>query len=136
MLVDEEHIMFEAGVEMWFKPKLHNHRIVVAVYVSIHPVQTLEELLYEGWKGFREWHTDSAWKHLFVVYVTLCPAHEMLDILRSRHFRWPLEVFGILPQVFEFVCSLHLWTRLWGAKLCDGPIKEIDLIVEVDDIDS
>lgn len=37
-----------------------------------------------------------------------------------------------MPQVLEFVRGLHLGTGLWGAKLSDGAIEQVDLIVEVD----
>ena len=49
------------------------------------------------WKG----RTDSAGKHLLVVDVALHPAHQVLDVLRRRHFRWALEVLRVLPEVFE-----------------------------------
>ena len=56
MLVDEEDIMFEACVEMWFKSKLHDDWVVMAVDVRIYSVQALEDLTYKRGEGFGEWN--------------------------------------------------------------------------------
>lgn len=44
MFVDEQHIMLKTGVEMRLKAQLDNHRIVMAVYVSIDSIEPLEKL--------------------------------------------------------------------------------------------
>ena len=31
------------------------------------------------------------------------------------------------------ISGLHLWTRRWRAELCNGTVKKIDLVVEIDD---
>ena len=57
MLVDEEDVVFEARVQVWFETQMHNHRVVVAVYVGVDTVEALEELAKKAWEGFREWYT-------------------------------------------------------------------------------
>ena len=42
MLINEEHVMLEAGIKMGFESKLHNDRVMVTVNVSINPVETFE----------------------------------------------------------------------------------------------
>lgn len=44
VLINEENIVLEACVEMRLEPKMNNHRVVVAVNVSIYPIEALEEL--------------------------------------------------------------------------------------------
>ena len=44
MLVDEQDVMLEAGVEMCFESKFANHRIVMAIDVSIDSVHALKYL--------------------------------------------------------------------------------------------
>lgn len=36
--------MFETGIEMGLESQVHNHRVVVAVDVCIHPIKSLEDL--------------------------------------------------------------------------------------------
>jgi hypothetical protein len=38
VLVNEEHIVLEAGVEVGFKTEVYYHRIVMAVYVGVDTV--------------------------------------------------------------------------------------------------
>lgn len=47
MLVDEEDIMLETRVEMRLQAKMHNHRIMVTVYMGVDSVKALEELANE-----------------------------------------------------------------------------------------
>lgn len=42
--------MLEAGVEMWFKTEVHNHRVVMAIYVGVNTVETFEELPEKAWE--------------------------------------------------------------------------------------
>jgi hypothetical protein len=44
VFINEENIVFKAGVEMGFKAKLTNYRIVVAIYVCVHAIHTLKYL--------------------------------------------------------------------------------------------
>lgn len=95
--------------------------------------------------------TDSAGKHGLVVDIALHPSHEMLNVLRSGHFRGSFVVFGILPKVFKpatfgmffiwqertgcnsLVGRFHLRAGLGGTEFCNRAIEEVDLIVKVDD---
>jgi hypothetical protein len=45
--------------------------------------------------------TNTAREGLFIVDIALDPSHQMFDVLRRGHFRWTLEVFGVLPEIFE-----------------------------------
>lgn len=44
MLINEEDVVLEAGVQMGFEAQVNDHGVVVAVNVCIHSVQTLEDL--------------------------------------------------------------------------------------------
>lgn len=68
--------------------------------------------------------TNTARESLFVVDIALYPGHQVFNVLRGRHFCWPLEVFCVLPKVlksgpisFSFVerraVSQAAHTRLW-----------------------
>jgi hypothetical protein len=126
MLINEQDVVLEAGVEMWLETQMNNDRVVMAIDVRINTVQTLEDLtdsLAKGlgkWNSCRstrvslcldgdqfsvtkiaEWFTDTAWEGLFIVDIPLYPSHQVLNILRSGHLRGSLEVLSILPEVFE-----------------------------------
>lgn len=143
--------MLEARIEMSLQAEIDDDWVVVAVDVSVDTVQALEDLKNERLEGFGESYaynavskrrlqkdhgkkalTYSAWEHLLIVDTRLYPRNKMLDVLRCRHLRRLLEILIVLPQVFEFIRSLHLRTALRGAELGDAAVKEIDLIIEVD----
>ena len=44
MLVNEQDIMLEAGVEVWLETKMNDDWVVVTVDVGVDSVQTLEDL--------------------------------------------------------------------------------------------
>lgn len=44
MLVNEENVVLEARVQMWFKTQVDDNGVVVAVNVRVHSVQALEDL--------------------------------------------------------------------------------------------
>ncbi len=54
MLVDEEHVMLEACVQMRLEPQLQHDRVVVAVDVCVHAVEAFEHLPDQGREGFGE----------------------------------------------------------------------------------
>jgi len=60
VLVNEENIVFETGVQVGLQTKLANNGVVVAVDVSIDTVHSLEYLPNHAWKGFRKRDT---WLH-------------------------------------------------------------------------
>ena len=47
MLINEENVLLEAGVEMRFKPELSNDWVVVAVNVSVDSVHALKDLAHK-----------------------------------------------------------------------------------------
>ena len=44
MLVNEENVMLEAGVEMRFEAEMNDHGIVMTVDVSVHTIESFEYL--------------------------------------------------------------------------------------------
>ena len=57
VLIDKEHVVLEAGIEMCFKTEFANHRVVVAVDVGVNAVHAFEYLADHAWKGFGEGNT-------------------------------------------------------------------------------
>ena len=57
MLIDEEHVLLEAGVQMRLQAKLPDDRVVVAVYMGVDSVHALEDLSNKGREGLRERHS-------------------------------------------------------------------------------
>jgi len=136
MLVNEQDVVLEAGIKMWLQPEVDNYWVVVAIDVRVDSVESLEELANEGREGLREGDTNSAWKYLLVVDIALNPCHEMFNVLWSWHLGGSLVVLIVLPEVFEFVRGLHLWAGLRRAELRDRTIEKVDLVVEIDNVDS
>lgn len=54
MLVDEQHVLLEARVEMGLQAKFPNHWVMVAVDVRIHAVHALKDLAHESREGLGE----------------------------------------------------------------------------------
>jgi hypothetical protein len=101
VLVNEENVMFETGVKMSLKTKLTYNRVMVTVYVSIYAIHPLEDLSNHAGEGLWERDANSAGENGLVVYVALNPTHEVFNVRWCWHFRWPLVVFGVLPQILE-----------------------------------
>lgn len=57
MLIDKQHIVLEACVQMGFQTQLNDDRVVVTVDVGVDTVEALEDLADEGGEGFRKWDT-------------------------------------------------------------------------------
>lgn len=56
MFVDEQHIVLEAGVQVWLEAEVHNDGVVVAVDVSVDTVQSLEDLAEKTGESLRKWN--------------------------------------------------------------------------------
>jgi hypothetical protein len=97
MLINEQNIVLEAGIEMRFEAQLNNNRVVVAVDVCVDAVETFKDISEEGGKRLREGNTNPAREHLLVVDVALDPGHEVLDIFRCGHLGGLLVVLSVLP---------------------------------------
>lgn len=54
MLIDKQHVVLEAGIEMRLETQRDDDRVVVAVDVGINAVEALEDLAEECWEGFWE----------------------------------------------------------------------------------
>jgi len=105
--------MLERGVHMGVQTKRDDDRIVVAVYVCLNTEETLDELAHGCLKVLWEVDPNPGGKDLLVVDIRLYPAHEVLDVFGSRHLRGTLVLPLVLPEVLEFVCSLHLGASSW-----------------------
>jgi len=57
MLIDEQHVVLEACVQMGFQTQLDDDRVVVTVDVGVDTVEALEDLADEGGECFRKWDT-------------------------------------------------------------------------------
>jgi hypothetical protein len=136
VLVDEQHVVFEARIQVRLEAQLNDDGIVVAVDVSIDSVQTLEHVPDEGGESLGKWHTDATWEHLLIVDVGLHPRHKVFDVLRRGHLCRLLVVFGVLPEVLELIRSLHLRAALRRAEFRDGAVQQVDLVIEVDNYDN
>lgn len=101
MLINEQHIMLEARIQMRFEAQLDDDGIVVAVDVRVDAVQALEHVAYESGERLGERHADARGEHGFVVDVGLHPGHEVLDVLGCGHLGGLLVGLGVLPEVFE-----------------------------------
>jgi hypothetical protein len=55
MFIDEEDIVLEAGVEVWLKAQMDDHRVMVAIDVSIYAVHPLEDLANKTGEGLWKW---------------------------------------------------------------------------------
>jgi hypothetical protein len=113
MLIDEEHIMLEARVQVRLQSQLDNNRVMVTINVRIHPVQALEHVPDKSRKSLGERNADATRKHILIIDVGLDPGHEVLN-------------------VFEFVRGFHFGARLRRAEFGDGAVEEVDLVVEID----
>lgn len=57
MLIYEQNVVLEAGVEMWLETQVDNDRVVVAVDVRIDAIEALEDLADGLPKVLGEWNT-------------------------------------------------------------------------------
>lgn len=56
MLIDEQNIMLETGVKMGFKTKFSDDWVVVAIYVGIDTIHSLEDLTDHAWERLWKWN--------------------------------------------------------------------------------
>lgn len=136
MLVDKQHVLLEARVQVRLQPQLADHRVVVAVDVRVHAVHALEDLLHQRRKVLGERHADAAGHDGLVVDRALHPRHELLNVRGRGHLGGFLVVVIVLPKVLELVGGFHFGARLGGAEFGNGAVEEVDLVVEVDHVDS
>ena len=59
MLINEEDIVLEAGVEVCLEAEFANYWVVMAVYMCVDPVHALEDLSYHAWEGL--WERNACW---------------------------------------------------------------------------
>jgi hypothetical protein len=129
VLIDEQYILLEAGVEVRFQPQLADDGVVMAVDVGVDTIHALEDLADVRGEGLGEGDacgyqrsvmsvlaisravdcalTDTAGQHRLVVNGSLNPSHQLLDIGRCRHLGRFLVVLVVLPEVLEPNSSHH-----------------------------
>jgi len=103
VLVDEEDVLLEAGVEVGLEAELADNGVVVAVDVGVDTVHALEDLTHSLRERLRERHADTRGEHALVVDVPLYPAHQLLDVGGCRHLRRALVCLAVLPEVLKSV---------------------------------
>ena len=72
MLVDEQNVVFEAGVQVGFQAEMHHHGIVVTVDVRIHPVHTLVDLSHQTGERFGEGNACSGFPNVSTCHRRQC----------------------------------------------------------------
>jgi hypothetical protein len=75
MLLNEEHIMLKAGIEMRFQAQVDDDGVVVAVDMRIDSVKSLEDLKDQWAEGAWEADADARGEHGFIVDIGLHPGH-------------------------------------------------------------
>src|SRR3569833_206917 len=116
VLIDEEHVLLEAGIEMRLEPQLSNDGVVMAVFVGVDSVHALEFLLHQGRERLGERDADAAGEDGFVVDIALHPGHQLLDVSRRRHLGGLLVVLVVLPEVLEPGTLASVWVPPLNAK--------------------
>lgn len=102
VLIDEQNIVLETGVQVRFETQVHNDLIVVTIDVRVDSVKPFEKLSYRAWEMLWEWDADTRWEGRFVVDVRLHPRHEVFDVFWSRHLcGLGIACCSVLPKVFE-----------------------------------
>lgn len=115
MLINEQHIVLEARVEVRLETQLDDDRVVVAVDVCVDAVQPLEHVSNERGKGLGESNTNARGEHGFVVDIRLYPRHEVLNVLRRGHLRGLFVGLGVLPEVFKSGVVRHVGLEVTGS---------------------
>lgn len=54
VFINEQHVVFEAGVQVRLETEVYDNRVVVTVDMSVHTVQALEDLTNETREGLGE----------------------------------------------------------------------------------
>jgi hypothetical protein len=102
MLIDKQHVMLEARIQMRFQAQMHNDGIVMTVDMRVDAIQALEDIADGGGEVFGEGHADAAGEGGFVIDVGLNPGHEVLDVFGGGHLRGlGVAGGGVLPEVLE-----------------------------------
>jgi hypothetical protein len=127
--------MLEAGVEMRFFTECHDLVEVRVVDVRVDAEQALEDRLHHALEVLREGHVDARREDALIVELSLHPRHKKINVL------WRTALHGLLvavvrPQVFVLWTSAHYRTRRRSAELGDAAVKQVELIEEIDSVDS
>lgn len=101
MLVYEEDVLLETGVQVRFQAKFSNDGVVMTVNVGIDTVHAFENLAHQGWKRLWKRYTNATGHDGLVVNTSLDPCHELLDVGWCGHFRGTFEALVVLPEILE-----------------------------------
>ena len=77
MLIDEQNIVLETGVQMWLETELDHDWIVVTIDVRVYSVEALEKLPDQGGKSSRKWDTLSN----VIIHSNVALVSQLLPIL-------------------------------------------------------
>lgn len=134
----EEHVMFQAGIEVALQAELRDLVEVVAVDVRVDAQEALEDGLDQVGELLRERRADLGREDVVVVEEVLDPVHQVLHVLARGQQHGLLQrngavghQRGVLPQVLVLVGGDHARARLRRAELGDGAVQHVDLVVEV-----
>ena len=118
---------------------------MVAVDMGIYSEQPLENGLHQVGELRREGSTDLGREDVVVIKEALNPVHQVLDIFtgrqRDRSFGQQHRSISasrqcFLPQILVFFSGDHSGACSGRAELGDCSVEHVDLVVEVDNVDS
>lgn len=103
MLVDEQHVLLEARVQVRLETELSDDRVVVAVDVGVYAIHTLEDLADE--RGERLWERNTCKNS----------QREEAQAISSTGI-------SIIPILLGRTCSLSMlaWTQVMSCSMYAG----------------
>lgn len=135
--------MLQTGVQMALQSQFGDLVKVVAIDVGVDSQEPLEYRLDQVGELLWERSTNLGWEDVVVIEEVLDPVHEILHVVTSWQGHGLLgrqiavaSGAGFLPQVFVFFSRNHTGTCFGRAELCDGTVKQFDLVVEIDNMHS
>jgi len=134
--LDEKDKVLEGSVEVSFLSQLNNFVKVLMIDVCVDTEQSFKDCLGGGQKSSRKRNSDFGREKLLVIQLILDPSHQIVNVLRSRTLDRFLDGLSISPVILIFGTSGHNWTTILGAKFSNSSIQHVDLIKEINRIDS
>jgi len=107
VLIDEEDVMLEAGVEVCFEAKFADNWVVVAIDVGVNTVHSLENLADHAWERLRERDTYRALAVLIEAGITTC-----LPILLGN-----TASLSMLLRTQPIKCSMYVGAGIFVGRL-------------------
>jgi hypothetical protein len=101
VLIDEEHILLEAGIEVRLQAKLSDDGVVVAVDMGVDTVHALEDLANQRGERLGKGHANTTRHDGLVVDTALNPGHELFNVGWCSHLGGPFEILVVLPEILK-----------------------------------